>query len=114
VKRGEIWSVSGGADYSQKPRPSVILQNNDFSNTESVTLCPFTTHHDDPQGIRITVLPDETNGIAKPSRIMVDKISTVHKAKIGERIGVLGESEMSRLNIAAGRLLGLARMVDNP
>ncbi len=105
MKRGEIWIVSGGAEYARKPRPSVILQDNDFRDTKTITLCPLTTHHDDKPGIRISVNPDSTNGLVLPSRIMVDKISTVSRNRLGERIGQLGEAEMARLTAAAGRFL---------
>jgi mRNA interferase MazF len=43
VKRGEIWTVSGGRTYAGKPRPAVILQDDRFDATDSITLCPFTT-----------------------------------------------------------------------
>jgi mRNA interferase MazF len=31
MKRGEIWSVAGGGDYTNKPRPVVIVQDDQFS-----------------------------------------------------------------------------------
>ena len=33
MKRGEIWTVSGGSDYAGKPRPAVILQDKRFDAT---------------------------------------------------------------------------------
>ena len=107
MKRGEIWTVAGGAEYARKPRPSVILQCNDFSDTESITLCPLTTDHEDKHGIRISVVPDNLNGLSLPSRVMVDKISTVSRSKLGRRIGCLGEVEMSLLDAGVRSFLGL-------
>src|SRR5512146_2838278 len=43
VKRGEIWTVAGGKDYAGKPRPVVIVQDDRFDMTNSVTVCAFTT-----------------------------------------------------------------------
>ncbi|MEJ0048614.1 MAG: type II toxin-antitoxin system PemK/MazF family toxin [Rhodospirillales bacterium] len=42
MKRGEIWTVSGAAGYAGKPRPAVIVQDDHFDATNSVTVCPFT------------------------------------------------------------------------
>lgn len=43
MRRGKIWTVSGGQNYAGKPRPAVILQDDRFDRTEPVTLCPFTS-----------------------------------------------------------------------
>lgn len=107
MKRGEIWTVSGGADYLEKPRPAVILQSNKFWDTEFITLCPMTTRRHEQQKARMIVRPDEKNGLVEPSRIMVDKISTVPKSKLGTRIGYLAEAELACLTMAAGRFLGV-------
>ncbi len=43
MKRGEIWTVSGGQGYAGKPRPAVIIQDDRFDATASITICAFTT-----------------------------------------------------------------------
>ena len=43
MRRGEIWTVAGGIDYAGKPRPAVILQDDRFDATASITICAFTT-----------------------------------------------------------------------
>ena len=43
VKRGEVWTVSGGPDYAGKPRPVVVIQDDRFDATDSVTVCGLTT-----------------------------------------------------------------------
>lgn len=35
MKRGDVWTVSGGADYVGKPWPAVIIQDDDFDATQS-------------------------------------------------------------------------------
>ena len=50
MKRGEVWTVAGGPDYASKPRPAVILQDNAFDATASITLCPFTSQTVDALG----------------------------------------------------------------
>lgn len=43
MRRGEVWTVSGGKDYATKPRPVVIEQDDSFDATDSITICAFTT-----------------------------------------------------------------------
>ena len=43
MKRGEIRTVAGGKDYAGKPRPVVIIQDDSFDATNSITICAFTT-----------------------------------------------------------------------
>ena len=108
MKRGEIWTVSGGTDYAGKPRPAVIIQNDSFGGTASVTVCIFTTNEREAPLFRLPVEPNERNGLDSPSRIMVDKITTVPRGKIGGRIGELGGEDIARLDRAVTTFLGLA------
>lgn len=48
-----------------------------------------------------------TNGLKLPSRLMVDKITTAPKVKLGTRVGVLKAEDVVRLNRAILILLGL-------
>jgi mRNA interferase MazF len=41
MKRGDIWTVAGGPGYAGNPRPVMVLQDNRFDATESITVCPF-------------------------------------------------------------------------
>jgi mRNA interferase MazF len=106
--RGEIWTASGGRDYAGKPRPVVILQSDRFDSLDSITICPFTTDTTDAPLLRLTVAPSENNGLKETSRIMVDKVTTVAKIKLGTRIGRLRDQDMVRLNRAVLIFLGLA------
>ena len=108
MKRGEIWTVSGGGDYAGKARPVVIVQDDAFDATMSVTICAFTTDQTEAALFRLEVLPSERNGLRQPSRLMVDKISTVAKSKVGTRIGSLEDEHMRRLDRAMLVFLGLA------
>jgi len=108
MRRGEIWTVAGGADYAGKPRPVVIVQEDSFAATASITICAFTTDPTDAPLFRLLVQPGERAGLRLPSRLMVDKISTVPKARMGEHIGRLDDTDMLRLNQAMLVFLGLA------
>jgi mRNA interferase MazF len=107
VRRAEIWTVSGGAESTGKPRPAVIIQDDHF-DTDSVTLCPFTTDPTDAPLFRLLIDPDEGNGLDAPSRIMVDKVTTVRRSRLGARVGVLDDASILRLNRALVVFLGIA------
>jgi mRNA interferase MazF len=104
MRRGDIWTVSGGRDYAGKPRPVVIVQDDSFDATDSVTICAFTTDPTEAPLFRLPIGPSERNGLRSSSRLMVDKITTVPKSKVGERIGRLDDEDVVRLN----QVLGLA------
>jgi mRNA interferase MazF len=108
LKRGEIWTAAGGRDYAGKPRPVVIIQDDRFDATRSITVCSFTGDPTEASYFRLPVLPNDLNGLAKPSKLMVDKITTVPKDKLGTQLGRLDEDDMVRLNRAIMIFLGLA------
>jgi mRNA interferase MazF len=108
MKRGEIWTVAGGADYAGQPRPAVILQDDRFDATASVTICAFTTDPTDAPLFRLPVAPSERNGLSAPCRLMTDKITTIPKTKLGARVGGLDDEDILRLNRAVLVFLGLA------
>ena len=108
MKRGEIWTVAGGPDYASKPRPVVILQDDRFPETDSITVCPFTTDPTKAPLFRLPVEPTKTNGLRISCSLMADKINTVHKTKIGYHVGRLSDHDLVRLNRAVLVFLGLA------
>ncbi len=108
MKRGEIWTLAGGKDYAGKPRPVVIVQDNAFDATASITICAFTTDRTEAPLFRLPVEPDSDNGLQAHSLLMVDKITTVPKAKMGKFIGHLSKEHQIQLNRAIATFLGLA------
>jgi mRNA interferase MazF len=108
MKRAEIWTVAGGPDYAGKPRPAVILQDDAFAGTASITLCPFTPQLVEAPLIRLAIEPTKQNGLNAASHVMVDKITTVAKSKLEKRVGRLAEEDMIRVNRAVLVFLGLA------
>ncbi|MDR3464892.1 MAG: type II toxin-antitoxin system PemK/MazF family toxin [Xanthobacteraceae bacterium] len=108
MRRGDIWTVAGGKDYAGKARPVVILQDDSFDGTESITICAFTTDDTDAPLFRLPVEPNERNGLRIPCYLMVDKVTTVPKSKVGAHIGRLDDEDILRLNRAVLVFLGLA------
>lgn len=108
MRRGDIWTVSGGKDHAGKPRPVVVVQDEAFDATDSITVCAFTTDETDAPLFRLPVEPNERNSLHSPRRLMVDKITTVPKSKVGIRVGRLDDEDIVGLNQAVLLFLGLA------
>ena len=108
MKRGEIWTASAGSGYVGKPPPVVIVQGDRFDATASVTVCAFTTDPTDAPLIRLLVEADEVTGIGESSRLMVDKVTTIPRSKLGERVGELSDDDTIRLSRALVVFLRLA------
>jgi len=108
MRRGDVWTVAGGKDYAGKARPVVILQDDSFDGTESITICAFTTDDTDAPLFRLPVEPNPRNGLRAPCRLMVDKVTTIPKSKVGAHIGRLDDADVLRLNQAVLVFLGLA------
>ncbi len=108
MRRGEVWTAAAGSGYASKPRPVVIVQDDRFDATDSVTICAFTTDPTEAPLFRISIEPSGQNGLDEPSSIMIDKLTTVRRVKLGERIGRLADQDMVRLDRAVIVFLGLA------
>jgi mRNA interferase MazF len=108
VRRGEIVTVAADDGYVDKPRPAVIVQSDDFAATASLTVCLLTSVGMEAPLLRLPLRPDLGTSLTAPSWIMVDKIVTVPRAKIGRRVGSLSPGDVIRLNRALAVFLGIA------
>jgi mRNA interferase MazF len=108
MRRGDIWTVAGGKDYAGKPRPVVIVQDDNFDATPSITICAFTSDETEAPLFRLPIEPNGGNGLRLASRLMVDKITTVPKSNMGGQLGRLDDEDIVRLNQAMLVFLGLA------
>lgn len=108
MKRGEIWTAAAGTGYVGKPRPVAIVQDDRFDATYSVTVCAFTADPTEAPLFRLSIEPDDVNGLRETCSLMVDKIATVPRSKLGEHIGRLSDEEMVPLGRAILVFFGLA------
>lgn len=108
MKRGELVTVALPGDYG-KPRPAVIVQADPFNDTHaSLALVPVTSTLVDAPLFRLVVEPSPRNGLRTLSQLMVDKLITVRRERVGATIGVLEPEPVTRLNRALALWLGLA------
>lgn len=68
MRRGEIWTAAAGSGYAGKSRPVVIIQDDRFDATDSVTVCAFTTDPTEAPLIRLAVEPNPLNGLHRAKR----------------------------------------------
>ena len=108
MTRGEIWTAAAGSGYAGKPRPAVVIQDDRFDATDSATICAFTTDPTEAPLFRLPITPSRQNGLHDVSSLMVDKITTIRRTKLGERVGRLSSEDMVRLDRAIVVFLGLA------
>jgi mRNA interferase MazF len=108
VRRGEIYTAAARGPYTGKPRPVLIVQDDRFNATASVTVCPFTTSPVEAPLLRLPIDPSEENGLDQSSQIMVDKVTTVPRSSLGDRLGKLRDDEFVALNRSLLVFLGLA------
>jgi mRNA interferase MazF len=108
MKRGEIWTVAGGAAYAGKPRPAVIVQDDRFDATDSIVVCPLTADPTPAPMFRLSIQPSAQSGLRAPCRMMVDKLTAVPRKRLGRLVGTLASEEVRTLNRAIFVFLGLA------
>ena len=106
MKRGEIWTAAGGV-YATKPRPVLIIQDDHFAATDSVTVIPMTTTAVDAPLLRIPIEPTPTNGLEQPSQIMIDKVTTTRRSNVQKRLGTLAAADLVRVERSLLVFLGI-------
>ena len=106
MKRGDIVTIALSGDYG-KPRPALIIQSDLFLDTNSVTIVPLTSHLIDAPLFRIQVEPTRINGLKYSSQVMIDKLYTTSRDKIGEIIGHFDATLMLSIERAVIVFIGI-------
>ena len=108
MRRGDLVVVDMPGDYG-KPRPALVVQSDLFNDTHaSITVAPLTSTIVDTPLFRVTVEPSRRNGLRLVSQIMVDKVTTVRRQRLGQTIGRLDEAVMLRVSRALALWFGIA------
>jgi mRNA interferase MazF len=108
VRRGELVTVALPGDYG-RPRPAVVVQADLFNETHaSVTVAPVTSTLVNAPLFRLAVEPSSQNGLRALSQVMIDKLTTVRRERLGATIGALDPDTLTRVNRALALWLGIA------
>lgn len=107
MNRGEIWVAADHREnYTTKPRPVLIVQQTELAALDSVTVCPLTTDMTVGHLLRIPVTPG-TSGLDHDSTVMIDKVTTVRRERLGRRLGALSDPAMSNVATSLAIHLGI-------
>jgi mRNA interferase MazF len=106
VRRGDIVTAVFAGAYG-KPRPAVLMQDDAFEALPSATVLPITGDLRDLPVIRIDIGVGPESGLRRPSQVMVDKIQTIPRTRLGQRLGRLDTATPERIEGTLGRFLGL-------
>jgi mRNA interferase MazF len=107
VRRGDIVTIALPGGYG-KPRPALVIQSDLFEALASVTVLPVTSELRATPLLRIAVDPNTDNGLRKKSQVMVDKVQTVPRERVGSIIGKLHQDTLVAVERALAVFLGIA------
>jgi mRNA interferase MazF len=107
MNRGEFVTIAMQGDFG-KPRPALVVQSDQFNEHSTVTVLLVSSALVDAPLLRVTLQPDEANGLQKPSQVMIDKAMTVRRDKLGETFGVASDSAMVEIGRCLAVFLGIA------
>jgi mRNA interferase MazF len=107
MRRGDFVTVAIQGEFG-KPMPALVVQANQFDGLATLNVLPVTSTIVDAPLLRITVEPDERNRLARRSQVMIDKIITVRRDKVGPAFGAAGDELMLAVNRALLVFLGIA------
>lgn len=108
MKRGNLVTVATQGDFG-KPRPALIIQSDFFGEHSSISLLPLTSTLIDAPLLRVTLNPDDENNLQQVSQVMIDKVVTVAREKIGTVFGQINASVMIEVERCLAVFLGIAR-----
>lgn len=108
LKRGSIVSIAVQGDFG-KPRPALLIQSDMFNEAHAtLTVLLISSEPIDAPLFRLSIEPDQDNGLTQRSQIQVDKGMTVRREKVGQLIGRVDDAMMVRVNRALALWIGLA------
>lgn len=107
MRRGDLVTNTLQGDLG-KPRPALVIQSDLFDAHPSITILPVTGELRDAPLFRIPVQPSASNGLSKPSQVMVDKPQSVAREEIGAVFGRLDDETMMAVNRALAIFIGVA------
>jgi mRNA interferase MazF len=104
-QRGDLVTVALQGDFG-KPRPALVVQSSLLDELDSVVLCPVTSDVR-TASFRVTVEPSVGNGLRSLSQVMVDKLVTLPRAKVGQAFGHLDDERLRAVDRCLLLVLGL-------
>lgn len=105
MNRGDIVTVAISGDFG-KPRPALVVQSDGFDATSTVVVLFMTSHVIDAPLLRFSIQPSATNGLRVETQVMVDKVMSVKRGRVGDVIGRLDDDAITSINRLLALFLG--------
>lgn len=106
MRRGDLVTIALQGDYGIS-RSALVVQSDLFDEHPSCVVLPVTSELKDTPLFRLTVEPNEHNGLKITSQVMVDKPVTVRRDTIGTRFGELDDTDMVHVTRALVVFIGI-------
>lgn len=101
IDRGDLfWIVPSDSDgVAIHPHPHVVVQDDVFnhSRVSSVIVCALTTNLQRATEPGNVLLDDGEGGLPRRSVVVVSQISSIDKARLGQRIGALSAARVDQV-----------------
>jgi len=102
VSRGDIFwitPVDAPEVAPNYPHPHVVVQDDVFNHSRvaTVVVCALTTNRERATEPGNVLLDAGEGGLAKLSVVVVSQISSIEKARLGERIGALSHARVEQI-----------------
>jgi mRNA interferase MazF len=112
IKKYEIWIADLNPGLGTEPgkiRPVLIVQNDLLHqlNHISTIVCPISSQKRGISELRIAVKDSLTNGLKKPSSIVIDQIKAIDLSRLKEKIGVIEEKYEKEIKKAISLILDI-------
>ena len=108
LRRGDVVVIALSGDYG-KPRPALVVQADLFNEAHtSITVVPVTSTIVDAPLFRLTITPSPGNGLRALSQLMIDKVTTVPRARLGPTIGRVEDDVLLQVSRALALWVGIA------
>lgn len=106
--RGDLVTIALTGDFG-KPRPALVIQANLFDEHATITVLLVSSTLVDAPLLRVSVVPDTSNGLQKKSQVMIDKTMTIKREKIGPAFGRIDPNTLVEVDRCLAVFLGIAK-----
>ena len=106
MMRGDVVLTVVQRDFG-KLRPAVVVQGDQSRDLDSVTICLLTSDLVADSTLRVAVEPTPENGLRTLSQVQADKVQTVRRQRIRDRVGHLSAETMRQVDVALALHLNL-------
>lgn len=96
MKYGDLVTIALQGEFG-KSRPAIVIQSDLFGEHSTVTVLLLTSSLVDAPLLRVTLDPDDDNGLQKSSQVMIDKAMTIRREKIGNAFGFASDGVMQNI-----------------